>query len=280
MKQKNLNKVAIIYDFDGTLAKGNIQEGSFIPSIGMDTTEFWRLVKQQAKDSDADEILTYMHQMLRLAKEKDIELTRKQLQQHGKSSELFNGLENGYWFDRINNHGRERNLEIEHFIVSSGIYEMIQGSKISKYFKHIFASKFHYDDNGNAIWPAQAINYTTKTQFLFRINKGISNSWDNETINDFMPEDERPIPFERMIFIGDGDTDIPTMKMNTYKGGSSIAVYDPNKSDRDLNKIHKLISDARVDFVAPADYSLHSQLDIVVKGVLGRIARKCGYRPD
>ena len=135
-------------------------------------------------------------------------------------------------------------------------------------------------EGDRALWPAVGINYTTKTQYLFRINKGIGNHWDNEAINQFMPESERPIPFDRMIFLGDGDTDIPTMKMLTYKGGHSVAVYDPNRTDRDLAKIHRLISDGRVEFVAPADYQEHSQLDIVVKGILGRIARGVGYRPQ
>ena len=123
------------------------------------------------------------------------------------------------------------------------------------------------------------INHTTKTQYLFRINKGIDNHWDNTSLNGFMPEDERPIPFDRMIFLGDGDTDIPTMKMLTYKNGYAIGVYDPNSHDRDLTKIHRLISDDRVDFVAPADYQEKSQLDLIMKGILGRIARKYGYRP-
>ncbi len=155
---------------------------------------------------------------------------------------------------------------------------MIEGCQIRDAFRQVFASKFIYDDNV-ATWPGVGINYTTKTQYLFRINKGIDNHWDNDSINDYMPEDERPIPFDRIIFLGDGDTDIPTMKMLTHKGGHSVAVYNPDKTARDLERIHKLISDGRVEFVAPADYTENSQLDIIVKGILGRIARKHGYRP-
>ena len=127
-----------------------------------------------------------------------------------------------------------------------------------------------------AAWPGVAINYTTKTQYLFRVNKGIQNTWNRRDLNGYMPEEERPIPFSRMIFLGDGDTDIPTMKMLSYQGGHSIAVYDPKRDDRDLGKIHRLISDGRVDFVAPADYRENSQVDIIVKGILGRIAREKG----
>ena len=154
---------------------------------------------------------------------------------------------------------------------------MIQGCAIRDAFRQVFASKFIYE-GGVAAWPGVGINYTTKTQYLFRINKGIDNHWDDDSINRFMPEEERPIPFERMIFLGDGDTDIPTMKMLTHKGGHSVAVYDSNRSDQDLDKIHRLISDGRVEFVAPANYAEKSQLDIIVKGILGRIARTRGYR--
>lgn len=271
-------RTALIYDFDGTLARGNLQETSFIPNIGMTKEAFWGEVKTRTKGHDADEILVYMHLMLAKAREKGVQVTAADLQQHGKEAPLFPGLANRSWFDRINKHGADRGLSIEHYIISSGIHEMIDGCSIRNAFRHIFASKFIYVD-GAAAWPGVGINYTTKTQYLFRINKGIYNHWDNISINSYTPEDERPIPFSRMIFLGDGDTDIPTMKMLTHKGGHSVAVYDPERNDRDLSKIHKLISDGRVEFVAPADYEEKSQLDIIVKGILGRIAREHGFRP-
>ncbi|WP_367718444.1 HAD family hydrolase [Nitratireductor sp. GISD-1A_MAKvit] len=272
-------RTALIYDFDGTLAHGNLQERSFIPDIGMERTEFWDEVKQQTREHDADEVLVYMHMMLRKAASLKKPITKEALRKHGEDAPLFPGLADGSWFDRINTFGQERNLCIEHYIVSSGISEMIDGCKIREKFKKIYASKFIYI-NEEASWPGVGINYTTKTQYLFRINKGIENNWDNISINSFKPENERPIPFDRMIFFGDGDTDIPTMKMLTYKGGNSIAVYDPSRGDNDLSKIHRLISDGRVEFVAPADYSENSQLDIITRGILGRIARSCGYRPN
>lgn len=271
-------RTALIYDFDGTLARGNLQETSFIPEIGMTKTEFWDEVKARTREHDADEILVYMHLMLEKAREKDLQVTAEDLRLHGETAPLFPGLADKSWFKRINHHAEERGLALEHYIVSSGIHEMIDGCAIRDAFRQVFASKFIYID-GVAAWPGVGINYTTKTQYLFRINKGIDNHWDNVSINSYMPEDERPIPFDRMIFLGDGDTDIPTMKMLTYKGGHSVAVYDPNRTDRDLKKIHKLISDGRVEFVAPADYEENSQIDIIVKGILGRIARKHGYRP-
>ncbi len=271
-------RTALIYDFDGTLARGNLQETSFIPNIGMSKHEFWTEVKERTKDHDADEILVYMHLMLEKAKENGTCVTAEDLRHCGQDAALFPGLADKSWFHRINEHADDRGLALEHYVVSSGIHEMIEGCSIRDAFRQVFASKFIYE-NGIAAWPGVGINYTTKTQYLFRINKGIDNHWNNESINSYMPEDQRPIPFDRMIFLGDGDTDIPTMKMLTYKGGHSVAVYDPKRTDQDLSKIHKLISDGRVEFVAPADYEEKSQLDIIVKGILGLIARKHGYRP-
>lgn len=268
-----LKRTAIIYDYDGTLAHGNIQEKEFLPAIGMTALEFWDEVKKITKDNDADEILVYMQLMLSKAKDQGLEISKNKLRGYGLSSKLFDGLKNNAWFERINKFGKNHNLEIEHYIISSGTHEMIEGSPIADQFKKIFASRYMYDQDNNAVWPSLAINYTTKTQFLFRINKGIDNVWDNEAINKFIPEKKREIPFSRMIFIGDGDTDIPAMKMTSHYGGHSIAAYDPDPDKRSLDKIHSLISDNRVNFVAPADYSENTQMDIIMKGILGRIAR-------
>jgi len=271
----DLKRTALIYDFDGTLARGNLQERSFIPNIGMSREEFWAEVKDRTKTNDADEILVYMHLMIEKAKEKGIRVSKDELRRNGRDAELFPGLADKVWFNRINQFGSANGLALEHHIISSGIDEMISGCPISDAFLHVFASKFIYQDD-SAAWPGVAINYTTKTQYLFRINKGIENHWNNEGINAYMPEKDRPIPFERMIFFGDGDTDIPTMKMMTYKGGHSVAVYDDKRTDRDLNKIHRLLADRRVNFVAPADYTERSPLDITVKGILGRISHGIG----
>jgi len=278
-EQKSLKRTAIVYDYDGTLAKGNIQENSFLPSIQLETSQFWKKVKATTREHDADEILVYMQLMISEAAKKGVKVSKESLLNHGKNSPLFDGLKDGRWFSRLEKFAEEIGLSLEHYIVSSGTQEMIEGSPIAKHFKKIFASKYMFDNDGNAIWPSLAINYTTKTQFLFRINKGVDNVWDNAGVNKFMPPNERPIPFSRMVFIGDGDTDIPAMKMTTHNGGSSIATYDPSRDLRSLNKIHGLIADGRADFVAPADYSETGQMDILMKGILGRIARREGYRP-
>lgn len=267
-----LKKTAIIYDFDGTLARGNLQECSFIPKMRMSREEFWEEVKRRTRNEDADEILVYMHLMLEKAQEAGEVVSKEMLRAHGRDAKLFEGLDGQQWFNRVNKFAFQHGLHLQHYIISSGIEEMICGCSIQTAFHKIYASKYIYQGEV-AAWPGVAINYTTKTQYLFRINKGVENHWDNEAINAYTPDALRPIPFRRMIFVGDGATDIPTMKMLTYQGGHSIAVYDEQRELVDLNKIHGLIADERVNFVAPANYEEKSQLDIIIKGILGRVAR-------
>lgn len=269
---------ALIYDFDGTLARGNVQERRFLPELGIDAPAFWEEVGAVARKHDADNILVYMRLMLERAREKGVALTEEKLRDFGAHADFYDGLADESWFERLGAFSSSCGLELEHFIISSGTYEMIEGSSIFPRFTRVFASKFAFED-GVAAWPSVAINYTNKTQFLFRINKGIDNNWDHTKINAYTPDHDRPFPFSRMIFIGDGDTDVPTMKMMTHKGGHSVAVYDPERDPRTLNKIDRLIAEGRVDFVAPADYTENSQLEIVVKGILGRIALDEGLTP-
>jgi hypothetical protein len=276
-------KTALIYDFDGTLARGNMQEVTFIPSVGMGAGEFWAEADRLTRAADGDNILMYMQLMLAQARANGTPITRATLREHGHDVKLFDGLKTDLtgpgWFDRINAFGAQYGLEIEHYIVSAGLEEMIEGCPIRDAFRHVFASHFVYDADGVAIWPAVGVNYTTKTQYLFRINKGVLNHYEHERINRFMPDDARPVPFDRMIFLGDGDTDVPTMKMMHTKGGYSIAVYDPRNSDRDQEKIYSLISEDRVNFVAAADYREGAALDLIVKGLIGRIAITSGTMP-
>ncbi len=276
-----MHRTAIIYDFDGTLARGNIQEHSFLPELGIDPYVFWRQVNEQAEVNDCDNILTYLWCMLDEANNRGLAITKDMLRQHGAEVPLFNGVET--WFRRINDYAHSRNLELEHYVISSGNHEIIVGCPIYDCFKKTFASKYIFDKKGHAIWPGVAINYTTKTQYLFRINKGVLNNWDDTRVNRWQPMEERPLPFTRMMFIGDGDTDIPSMKMVRYQGGFSVAVFDPERwnASKSQDKLYRLISEDRVNFVAPADYQEGSQLEIIVKGILGRFARETGYRgPD
>lgn len=283
MAKAPLLKTALIYDFDGTLARGNMQEVTFIPSVGMGIGDFWGEADRLTRQADGDNILMYMQLMLARARENGTPITKKDLREHGQDVKLFDGLKSDLtgkgWFERMDAFGARYGLEIEHYIVSAGLEEMIDGCPIRDAFRHVFASKFVYDEAGTAIWPAVGVNYTTKTQYLFRINKGVLNHWEHDKINRFIPDDERPVPFSRMIFLGDGDTDVPTMKMMHTKGGFSIAVYDPRNSERDQQKIYGLISEDRVNFVAAADYREGYPLDLIVKGLIGRIAVNEGRMP-
>ena len=272
-------KCALIYDFDGTLAEGDCAQHGLMPALGIDDVgAFWSKVKARAKQDDSDEILAYMGLLAAKAEVlNSLEMSAANLQKHGATIPLFPGVDS--WFDRINTFAQEHDIELHHYIISSGLDEMIRGTSIGKHFRMIYACKYHYSDDGQkAIWPAQAINYTTKTQFLFRINKGIDNAWDNEAVNRFIEPQQREIPFERMIYFGDGDTDIPSMKMVRYQGGFSLAVFDQKKwaTPKTQGKVEKLISEERANYVVPAVYEEGSHLDITVKGLLKLFKRKAG----
>lgn len=273
-------KCALVYDFDGTLARGNCAEHGLMPALGIEDNEaFWSEVERKNYERDGDQILTYLGELALRATQagKQEELSPERLQKHGASIPLFDGVEN--WFDAINRFANEQGIAINHYIVSSGLEEMIRGTPVAHHFKKIFGCRYHYDqETGNAKWPAVGINYTTKTQFLFRINKGIENSWDSRTVNEYVEPSDRTFPFDRMVYFGDGDTDIPAMKMVKAQGGCSIAVFDTDKwSDTGTQKkIEKLISEDRASYVVPGDYSTGSQLDVTVKGILRLYARKHG----
>lgn len=261
-------KIALIYDFDGTLSPGNMQEYEFIPAVGIKTKEFWSRANALAVENDADPILTYMSEMIHKAKSQGISLRRESFQRLGASVRLFPGVEG--WFGRVNAYAASKGLQIDHYINSSGIKEMIEGTPIADKFRKIFACSFLYDVDGVAYWPAVAVNYTNKTQFMFKINKGIDEVYDTKRINEYSPEEDRPVPFRNMIYIGDGTTDIPCMRLVKEKHGHAIAVYDPSKKKG--SSLHELVADHRVNFVCPADYSPGGRLDTVVRAVIDKIA--------
>lgn len=267
--------VAIAYDFDGTLAPGNMPEREFIPALRIKPKQFWQSVKAHAKDHDMDEILSYMDLMLHRARAARVPINREAFVEYGRNLTFFPGVEG--WFKRINSYGVVRGLAIKHFIISSGLREMIEGTRIHKHFEYVFASGFRYDIHGVAEWPALAVNYTNKAQFLFRINKGIPNSWDNTTINKFMPNEERPVPFENMLYLGDGETDIPAMKMVTYQGGRAIAVYPPNKKGAKESAVRLVETEARANAAVRADYTEGKSLDLAVKATLDEIAARSRF---
>ena len=248
-KEDSIN-VALVYDFDGTLAPGNMQEFGFVQAIGKDPNEFWNRTYEMAVGNDASTILCYMYLMLQEAKANGISLKRDNFRKFGSMIKLYQGVEE--WFSLINQYGKSIGLNIQHYINSSGLKEMVEGTPIVKEFENIYACSFLYDTEGNAYWPAVAVDYTTKTQFLFKINKGIKEVSDNKKINEYVAKEDRPIPFERMIYFGDGETDVPSMSVVKSQGGHAIAVYgDPKKKATAT----KLINANRVDFMCMADYS-------------------------
>lgn len=262
-------RIALIYDFDGTLSPGNMQEYDFFPQLGITSKQFWTASRKRAEEHEADDILAYMTLMLEsCTPSSGVHATKKAFAEYGEKVELFEGVED--WFPRINQFAKDNGLIPQHFIISSGIKEMILGTSISSQFTKIYASSFIYDQHGVAHTPGLAINYTTKTQFLFRINKGVLNAWDNSKINEYVEKADRDIPFQQMIFIGDGATDVPCMKLTKDQGGHSIAVYRPGSHQK--STAEKLLKEDRVNFVAPADYTDGKLLDMQVKAVIRKIA--------
>ena len=261
--------IALAYDFDGTLAPGNMQEHSFLPDIGISSEEFWKMAERYARKHNADSVLTYMNLMLRKAQEAGASIHREDFVRYGKSIKLFPGT--ATWFKRVNQYGKKLNYHIEHYIISSGLREMIEGTEIAPYFKRIFASSFQYNENGVAEWPALALNFTNKTQYLFRINKGVLDVFDNKKINAPVAMKKRPVPFERIIFVGDGETDIPCFSLVKSLGGHSIAVYLP-KVPKSRLRAEQLVKDNRVNYIAPADYSADSEMSTIVQSIMDKIA--------
>ena len=259
--------IALIYDFDGTLAAGNMQEYDFIPAVGKSNVEFWDASNRLAEEQDADQILTYMALMIREAQAKGLSLRREAFQESGKKITLYPGVEE--WFDRINAYGEERGVRVLHYINSSGLKEIIEGTSIADKFRKIYACSFLYNVDGIAYWPGVAVNYTNKTQFIFKINKGVESVYDTKQVNKYMEEKQRPVPFSRMIYVGDGTTDIPCMRLVKNFGGHSIAVYNP-KDKAKRREMNTLIRDNRVNHVCPADYSESKEMDTVVKAIIDK----------
>ncbi len=248
--------VALVYDFDHTLSKGDMQEFSFIPSLGMTTEEFWQKTAQTARENEMDSILASMFQMLKEKKDRGEAITRDYLRSLGDQVAFYPGVIE--WFARVNGYAEALGLTVEHYIVSAGMAEMIEGTPIAGEFARIYACRYRYNEQGEADWPAQSVNYTGKTQFLSRISKGVMDMMDEEMVNAHMPEEKRRIPFSRMMFIGDGFTDVPAMRYTRLNGGRAVAVYTQEE------KAATLLRGGRVDYTAPADYRAASLLDSYV----------------
>ena len=257
--------VAIMYDFDKTLCTRDMQEYTFIPSVGMQPHEFWNHTAEVAAAETMDSILTYMYCMVETAQQSGNPLTRESLVSCGKDIEYHPGVED--WFARINRYAEEAGVQLEHYVLSSGLKEIIEGTSIAKYFKRIYACEFMYKD-GQALWPKMAVNYTNKTQFVYRINKGVLDINNDADLNNSRPDSEKRVFFSNMIYIGDGLTDVPCMKLVKQSGGHSIAIYSHGQQD----KAAPLLKHERVDWMFEADYTEGSELDRTMKLLLENLA--------
>ena len=262
-----MKKAAIIYDFDKTLCGRDMQEYSLIPDLGYDDPkQFWKEVNAVGKTQNMDPISAYLFLLKRKFEQAGNPITKEHFRDIGKTIDLNPGVDT--WFERINAYGKDHNLEVEHYIISSGMQEILEDTAIAKYMKKIYACRYYYNEEGLAEWPAQLVNYTTKTQYIFRINKQVLDEGNDRELNRWVPMDQREVPFKRMIYIADGITDVPCMKLVISRGGHAIAVYTGEKN----REVCDMLVHGRVQFIAPTDYTEGSEIESIVKGIFDSVA--------
>ncbi len=252
--------VAIIYDFDKTLCDQDMQNYTFIPNLDMTPKEFWSEIGDFSKSENMEGILSYLYYMVKKSNEKGLPITKEYLASMGKDVHLYQGVED--WFVRINQFAKEQGVILEHYIISSGIKDIIASTSIAKHFKAIYGCDFYYDEEGKAVWPKIAINFTGKTQYLYKINKGILDETDSTEVN--KKYKEKRIPFKNMIYIGDGLTDIPCMTMLKKAGGKSIGIY----TQKNKAQVQQFLIDDRINYICPANYKENSYLDRIIKLII------------
>ena len=257
--------IAFLYDFDKTLCTTDMEDYAFIPSLGYTPAEFWGRANAFGWENRMDGLLAYMYTMIQECAAQNIKLDRAFLNHCGESIQLFPGVRE--WFARINAFGESLGVQVEHYVISSGLREIIEGSGIAQEFREIYACEFYYNENGDACWPKLDVNFTNKTQFVYRINKGILHVSRDKELNDSMPDDSKRVPFTNMIYMGDGLSDVPCMKMMRAYGGQAIAVYQASNRQG----VEKLLADGRVDFIFPADYREGMELDRTVRDILRKM---------
>ena len=261
------SKMALIYDFDKTLSPKDMQEFHYISKLGYKNAgDFWKKCSENTKKNNMDGILSYMEIMVK----ENPNVTKQELIDEGKYITLYKGVDT--WFKRINAYGKKHHVDVEHYVISSGIKEMIEGTKIAKEFTKVFACSYAYDKDGKVLWPSRVVNYTTKTQYLFRINKGVLDETNDFDLNRKMDEIEKHIPFSNIVYFGDGMTDVPSMKVVLEQGGNTVAVYEDEEEKKKLAK--QLQKDNRASFVVSSDYSNNSTVDKLIKAMIDSIEAK------
>ena len=272
------NTIALVYDFDGTLSPQPMQEYTVLPKIGVEPGEFWAMVNREARETESDPMLVYMRHILEALERVRVDVKREDFAAMARAIEYFPGVPT--WFARMNAYVRRRSrgqAKLVHYLISAGQKEILEGVSIRKHFKRIYASEYHFNHHGVATFPKLLVTDTVKTQFLFRINKGLESL--NESINEHMPEAERPIPFQNIVYVGDGMTDVPSMALTKKSGGHTVAVYNPkNRSQRAT--CEKLLHAGRADFLAEADFRKSSKLTRRVELLLDAIVADIAYRRE
>ncbi|MCQ2802311.1 MAG: haloacid dehalogenase-like hydrolase [Bacilli bacterium] len=257
--------VAIMYDFDKTLSTTDMQNYSFIPALGMTPEEFWGETGKFSEKTGVERILSYMYMMILKCREKNIKLTREFLRNCGKEILYHPGVET--WFDRINKYGLEKNVIVEHYLVSSGTTEILEGCSIYKYFTKVYGCEFLYE-NDVPVWPKLAINYTQKTQFFFRIAKGVTEVSNDEGVNAKTDKQKLRIPYQNIVYLGDGMTDVACMTLVNKNNGHSIGVY----TDKNEASVKQIKDDKRVTYIAKADYTEGSKMDRIMKYIIDEVS--------
>ncbi|MEC9248675.1 MAG: HAD family hydrolase [Pseudomonadota bacterium] len=272
------NTLALVYDFDGTLTPQPMQEYTVLPELELEAEDFWKEVDEERNRTGGDPILTYMRLLIEKIEERKAHLSRDSLRKLATLIEYYPGVET--WFNRINKYVAEKSnsmVDTRHYIVSAGLGEILEGISIKKFFRKIYASQYYFDHHEVARFPTTVINDTAKTQYLFRINKGLEET--SEDINSFMPEVDRPIPFRNMLYIGDGLTDVPSMSVVKNYGGYAIAVHKPNDS-KTIGVCRQLLAANRIDFFSSADYSHKSDLEHLVHKVLDLMLARAAFEKE
>ena len=258
--------IALLYDFDKTLCTTDMENYTFIPALGYTPAQFWQKANSFGRDNHMDGLLAYMYTMIHECREQNRRLDRDFLVRCGRDMVLFPGVRE--WFRRINDFGRQLEVEIEHYVISSGLREIIEGSGIAHEFREIYACEFFYNEEGLACWPKLDVNFTNKTQFVYRINKGVLDVSNDRDLNASMPDDSKRVPFTSMIYMGDGLSDVPCMKMMRAYGGQAIAVYQASNRAG----VEDLLAKGRVDYIFQADYRAGSALEATVQDIIRKMA--------
>ncbi|HEY4998822.1 MAG TPA: HAD family hydrolase [Usitatibacter sp.] len=272
------NTIALVYDFDGTLSPQPMQEYTVLPKIGVEPAQFWAMVNREARETESDPMLVYMRHIIEALEREKVDVKREDFAAMAGAIEYFPGV--ATWFARMNAYVKKRSrgqVKLQHYLISAGQKEILDGVSIRRHFKRIYASEYHFNHHGVATFPKLLVTDTLKTQFLFRINKGLELV--TESINEHMPEAERPIPFANMIYVGDGMTDVPSMALTKKSGGHTVAVFDP-ESERQRAICMKLLDAGRADFIAEADYRRTSKLSRRVALLLDAIIADVAYRRE